>query len=159
MLWFDPKAMFEDQPIARQLLAYSIIFVNGPENGKNGQVNRILRMFKALNAAPGAVLGCESFIPRRLDMSHEFLSPVRIRAGLESRLSVADPPIQLYTQTPNDAITTFNNSRLQALRLYRPGPDHVNDAMRHCLLWIRKLKALGIEGFQERHGHEEGWFE
>jgi hypothetical protein len=169
VIWFDPVAVFhEDVPLSRQVLAFSELFLSGPENGPNGQVNRYLRLRRTLAQEMGLVAGCESFVPLKLNQSHEFLSPVRIRAGLESRMSMmeqheaqvrkGDTGVPLFIQSPSDAITTFTNDRLKKLGMYTPGPDHINDAKRHTLLYLRKLKAAGFDEFIARHGNEEGWF-
>jgi hypothetical protein len=169
VVWFDPVAVFHDDvPMARQVLAYSEMFLSGLENGPNGQINRYIRLRRSLAQELGLVSGCESFVPMQNNRSEEFLSPVRIRAGIEARLSMTDPHpdqarpgevgVPLYIQSPSDAITTYTNDRLRKLRMYTPGPDHINDAKRHCLLYIRKLKAAGFDEFIARHGNEEGWF-
>lgn len=166
VVWFDPKAVFEDRPMAKCVLAYSEMFLYGPEAGLNGQVNRYLRMRRTLDQEPGLATGVESFVPMQLNMSQDFLAPVRIRSALEFALSRTKPHgsetlgdgVPLYAQSPSDAITSFTNDRLKTLRMYTPGPDHVNDAKRHCLLWIRKLKFKGIEFFKQSHGDEEGWW-
>ena len=172
-IWFDPKALYDNKPMARVLLGYSEIFLDGPEDGLNGQANRFLRLRKALAQDVGTATGCESFVPRRLDFSEEFLSPVRIRSKIEYALSktpnelintgTEEEPVHpvgvpLFLQSPSDAKGAFEDGRLKALRMYRPGPDHVNDAKRHGLLWIRKLRKAGREAFEQAHGHEEGWF-
>jgi hypothetical protein len=167
IIWFDPQALLVDgAKTAKVVLAYSELFLHGPENGINGQVYRYLRLRSKLDEEPGLAAGCESFVPLQLNQSREFLAPVRIRAALDYELSKIRPHgaseigqgVPLYTQSPTDAKSAFNNQRLQALRMYTPGPDHVNDAKRHGLLHIRRLKPLGIEGFKAMHGYEEGWF-
>jgi hypothetical protein len=170
VVWFDPVAVFhEEVPLSRQVLAYSELFLSGPENGPNGQVNRYLRLRKTLAQELGLVSGIESFVPLKFNQSEEFFSPIRIRAGLEARMSMLEQhPAQvrsgevgvpLYHQSPSDAITSFSNDRLGKLNMYTPGPDHINDAKRHTLLYLRKLKASGFEEFTARHGNEESWFE
>jgi hypothetical protein len=165
VVWFDPWAVFEGKTTAKTVLAYSEMFLSGPENGPNGQINRYLRLLRTLNQTPGLASGCESFTMRQLNQDWEFLAPVRIRAGLEARMSMAparkesETGITLFTQSPSDALTTFTNDRLKAQRMYTPGPDHINDAKRHCLLWIRKLRNAGIEFFEEAHGDEPGWWD
>lgn len=184
VLWFDPKAVFFGEvPIARQILAYSEVFLSGPENGTNGQINRYLRMRRALAnevlptgevvTAPGLATGIESFVPRQLNMDEGFLAPVRLRAGIELALSLTVPDISnvddegnpilgdgvpLFTQSPSDALSSFTNERLSILRMYTPGPDHINDAKRHTLLYLRKLKKRGIDEFKAIHGDNEVWW-
>jgi hypothetical protein len=175
-IWFDPKALFEEKPLGRVLLAYSEIFLDGPEDGINGQSNRFLRFWKDLSQEPGLATGCESFVPRMLNQDEDFLAPVRIKSMIQFELSrkpdvlrpkpgsTEDDPkyeigVPLWMQSPSDAKNAFNDTRLRNMGMYRPGPDHVNDAKRHGLLWIRKLRAAGREFFEQAHGNEGGWFE
>lgn len=159
VIWFDPVAVFAGQTMAKCVLAYAEQFLSGPENGPNGQINRYLRMRKALSGHPGLAVGIESFTIRQFNQDYEFLAPVRIRAGIESRMSMMNPQPVLHAQNPNDALNTYTNDRLTALRMYTPGPDHVNDAKRHALLWIRRLRSAGREAFISAHGDEQGWWE
>ena len=159
VVWFDPVAVFSGQTMAKCVLAYAEQFLSGPENGPNGQINRYLRMRKALSGHPGLAVGIESFTIRQFNQDYEFLAPVRIRAGIESRMSMMNPQPVLHAQNPNDALNTYTNDRLTALRMYTPGPDHVNDAKRHALLWIRRLRSAGREAFISAHGEEQGWWE
>ena len=167
VMWFDPVALFSGAPIGRVVLARSEQYLAGPENGQNGQINRFLRLRNALAGEHGLATGCESFIVRQMNMSQEFLAPVRIRAGIEFKLSMTKTfdqvllgtGTQLYTQSPSDAMNVFTDARLKELRMYTPGPDHIRDATRHCLLWIRKLSAKGQGFFEEAHGHDAAWFE
>lgn len=174
VVWFDPWALFENKTTAKTILAYSEIFLDGPEDGPNGQVNRFLRMQRTLNQEPGLATGIESFVVRSANMDWEFLSPVRLRAAISNRLSMLPPNphdldemgrvrfnggTPLHAQSPSDAKNAFTNDRLKALRMYRPGPDHVNDAKKHALLWIRKIGKAGPEAFRAAHGDDEGWWQ
>lgn len=171
VVWFDPKALLIDgAKTPKVLLAYSEVHLHGPENGVGGQINRYLRLRAKLDEEKGLATGCEGFVPLQLNQDKDFLSPVRIRAGLDYELSKTKPldadkigdGVPLYIQMPVDAKAAFNNQRLQALRMYTEGPDHVNDAKRHCLLFIRRLKAEGngsLDKFKSIFGYEEGWFE
>ena len=169
VVWFDPKALLvEGAKTAKVVLAYSEAFLHGPENGRLGQVDQYLRMRELLDQETGLATGCESFVPRRLDYSPDFLSPARIRAALDYQLSRTKPHgateigsgVPLHVQSPSDALNAFTNERLKALRMYTPGPDHVNDAKRHCLLFIRKIKqrGRGVEYFKQVFGDEKGWW-
>lgn len=169
VVWFDPQALLIDQlKTAKVLLAYSEVFLHGPEYGIGGQIDRFLKLRAKLGEEPGLAVGCESFTVLQPNQSEDFLSPVRIRAGIDMELSKTRPlgadkigqGVPLLTQSPVDAKSAFNNSRLQALRMYTEGPDHVNDAKRHDLLHVRRLKAHKdpMENFKLLHGYEEGWF-
>ena len=165
IVWFDPKALIDRSKTVKMLLAYSELFLHGPENGATGQIAHYLKLRQTLDEEPGLATGIESFTPRQLNQSWEFYAPMRIRAGLEYPLSRTKPlgsdvvgkGVPLHTQSPSEAITTFSNDRLRALNMYTPGPDHVNDAKRHTLLHIRKMVG-DLDRFKDMHGYEEGWF-
>lgn len=160
VVWFDPIALFAGATMAKCVLAYSEMFLSGPEDGPNGQVNRYLRLRNALSGHPGLATGIESFTIRQFNQDWEFLAPVRIRAAISNRMSMIKPdPPTLWSQSPSDAMNAFTNGRLQELRMYTPGPDHINDAKRHALLWLRKLRSAGKEFFITAHGDEPGWWE
>lgn len=162
VVWFDPRALFARQPTQKIVLAYSEMFLHGPENGTVGQISEYLALREYLDMEKGLATGCESFIVRQANQSQEFLSPVRIRAALDYQMSMIKTDvgigIPLFTQSPADAINSFSNERLRIMRMYTPGPDHVNDAKRHCLLWIRSL-IDNRKLFERAHGNERGWFE
>ena len=169
IVWFDPKALLLDgKKTAKVVLAYSELFLHGPEYGVNGQINQFLRLRSKLDEETGLATGCESFVPLKLNQDKDFLAPVRIRAGIDMELSKTRPHgsdkigngVPLFVQSPSDAKAAFPNARLDALGMHTPGPDHVDDAKRHCLLHIRRLKARpGLDLFKSVHGYEEGWFE
>lgn len=163
VVWFDPRAVLGEQRLAKQILAYSEIMLTGPEIGPSGVAERFMLLARLLSAegSPGLAVGSESFIPRQMNMSSEFLSPVRITAMISYGLSMEPEPFRkpLYKQSPSDALGSFGNDRLRPLRMYTPGPDHMNDAKRHCLLWVRKLSGLTQEELEQRHGAESGWWE
>ena len=168
-IWFDPHALLvAGATTPKVLLAYSEMFLHGPENGRLGQVDQFLRMREALDQEVGLATGCESFTIRQLNQSEEFVSPIRIRAALDYALSRTKPfgataigtGVPLYVQSPSDAKNAFSNDRLKQLRMYREGPDHVNDAKRHGLLFIRRLKGESkdkIAHFKSIFGDEPGW--
>lgn len=166
IIWFDPKALMAGDKTAKVLLAYAEMYLHGPESGTTGQVHHYLRLREKLDEEPGLATGCESFIPRKLIQSWEFLAPARIRAALDYAMSMTKPldaqsvgaGVPLYVQSPSDALSAFPNDRLRQLRMYTEGPDHVNDAKRHGLLHIRKMVG-NLELFKQMHGYEEGWFE
>lgn len=171
VVWFDPKALLvDDLKTAKVVLAYSEMFLHGDEYGPTGQIGTYLKLREKLDEEVGLATGCESFRVLRLDSSEEFVAPIRIRSGIQQQMSILRPlgwkkgdpiGIPLFTQSPSDAINAFTNDRLKALRMYTPGPDHVNDAKRHTLLWIRRLKAQRdpLAAFRASHGYEAGWFE
>ncbi|QLF84555.1 RuvC-like resolvase [Microbacterium phage Rie18] len=171
VIWFDPKALLvDDLKTAKVVLAYSEMFLHGEEYGRTGQIGTFLKLREKLDEEVGLATGCESFKVLQANSSEDFVAPIRIRSGIQQVMSTTTPlgwhkgepiGVPLFTQSPSDAINAFTNERLKALRMYTPGPDHINDAKRHCNLWIRRLKAQRdpMAAFRAAHGYEEGWFE
>ena len=85
---------------------------------------------------PVAVI-IEDFIPRKLDKSRHFLSPVRITAKLEFLLWQNEK--RWWRQMPALAMSTISDEHLKATGLWIPGAPHANDAQRHALTYTRML--------------------
>lgn len=159
-IWFDPKALLGGKTLRRSVLAWHETYLYGSENGDNGQVSRFLRMSRILAQETGLAIGVERFTVMRIERSAAYLSPVRIRAAIEHQISVSRVgPKEILVQSPGDAMTAFTDDRLRSLEMYTPGPDHIRDGTRHCLLHLRRMASIGREAFQQIHGHEDGWWE
>jgi hypothetical protein len=85
----------------------------------------------------GAGVGAEMFFNLRSERSAEYLSPVRVRSMFQYALD-DEFGIDMAGQTSNDALNTFSDTRMQAMGLYVPGPQHPRDALAHALLAVRK---------------------
>jgi hypothetical protein len=85
---------------------------------------------------PMAVI-IEDFIPRKLDQSRHFLSPVRVTAKLEYLLWKSER--RWWKQMPALAMSTITDDYLRQTGLWVPGHDHANDAQRHVLTYTRML--------------------
>lgn len=155
VVWFDPGVILDRSvPLQSGLLAWKAGFLAGPENVQA----RVMRQMVKVIGGPGLCVGAESFVIRQMNMSHEFLSPVRLNARLEFLL---DDGVQeqdgekrrrfLHFQTPADAKSTLTDGRLRALRMYTPGPEHARDATRHAVLHVRKMRVAGREVLENRH--------
>lgn len=73
-------------------------------------------------------------------MDASLLSPVRLSAKLSFANHIDTNPAEWFEQSPSDAKRTIADDRLKTWGLWTPGKDHMNDAKRHLLLWIRKEK-------------------
>jgi len=164
-VWFNPAKLFAGQRIGRCVLAFAESYVAGSEEDQTAQ---ILTRVAELGGPSGLAVGVESFVNMRPDMSHSYLAPVRIRSkiefGLYQGVKEWDGETRrraIATQSASEALSVITDNRLKQLGLYTPGPDHIRDAMRHCVLWLRKLRAngRGMVYFRHVHGWEEGWFE
>jgi hypothetical protein len=93
---------------------------------------------------PVAVI-IEDFVPRKLDQSRHFLSPVRVTAKLEYLLWAAE--CRWWRQMPALAMSTITDDHLKEIEMYQPAKPHANDATRHVLTYTRMLL-----NHPERHG-------
>lgn len=125
------------------LLAWDSGCFTGSENGVADQMVGLLRGVWAdgvFDQGPDSdVIGVgeESFILRMMNSDPDLLSPVRISAvfGYAARTV----PIPRLRQSPSDAKRVVTDDRLHKMNLYRPGPEHPRDALRHAVLLARKL--------------------
>jgi hypothetical protein len=163
-IWFDPVRLFAGYRTARCILAWAESYVSGPEDV---QVAHMMGHVASLGGPTGLAVGVESFVPQQLNMSSSFLSPVRIRSkiefGLHQGVKEYDGEVRhrlINTQSASEALSTITDNRLKLMGLYTPGPDHIRDATRHCILWLRKLRqdGRGMVFFRRAHGWEEGWW-
>jgi hypothetical protein len=109
---------------------------------ENQQAYDLFRLIKS--QWPVAVV-IEDFIPRKLDKSRHFLSPVRITEKLDILLWTNEK--RHWRQMPSTAMGTITDDWLKHCGLWLPGQPHANDAQRHVLCYLRTL----ID-HPERHG-------
>lgn len=164
VVWFDPIVLLDQQngSMLKSVLAWSAWMESG---GENHQVRQLVKTIADIGGEHLQV-GVESFVPRRLDQSKAFLSPVRIRAALEfaawSGIKGWDGVrrnMSVVSQTPADAKNVVTDGRLREWNFWTPGPDHARDATRHALLYLRKLRAAGSSLLQTNHGSDPDWAE
>lgn len=81
----------------------------------------------------------EDFILQTRDAARHTLAPVRVNAAFDYALR-PKPEVGLHKVKflASEAKTTVTDARLKRWDLYVPGPDHVRDAMRHGILFMRK---------------------
>ena len=111
----------------------------GDENQVAYDLFRIIRQ-----VWPVAVI-IEDFVPRKLDQSRHFLSPVRVTAKLE--LLLWQDEKRWWRQMPALAMSTITDDHLKEIEMYQPAKPHANDATRHVLTYTRMLLNK-----PERHG-------
>lgn len=137
-LWVDPasgrvKAWIET------ILAYN-------ERQQVLDMNDWLGEVEGRTGSEGAHLAIEDFRVNKINGTEEFLSPVRIGRRLEGMLMVNGSCFDghIHWNMPSRK-AEFSDERLQALKLYTPGPDHRRDATRHAMI-ARKyaLQERGI---------------
>lgn len=147
VVWYDPVVLLDrSRPMLHSVLAWSAWMESGGENYQTRQHCKTI----AEISSEHLTIGVESFVPRRLDQSKAFLSPVRLRAALEfaawSGIRGVDGEKRIYpviSQTPSDAKNVVTDGRLREWNFWTKGPDHPRDATRHALLFLRKLRQAG----------------
>lgn len=97
-------------------------------------------VYDAVSDTDYVILAIEDFIIRRVDSSRDFLSPVRITAGLLQK--VYKEPIKIVFQQPSAAKTTCTNERMDkwGFTIKTQKDRHARDALRHAILTSRRLK-------------------
>lgn len=90
----------------------------------------------------------EDFIVRQFNASRDFLSPVRITAGILQALFELQLGVQVHVQSPSEAKTTCTDERMDrwGLTISTLKDRHSRDAERHCILFIRKSMAKMLQG-------------
>jgi hypothetical protein len=163
IIWFHPAALYAGVSTTKCILAWWESYLRGPEDDQTCQLTEIV---KQIGGPSGLAIGVETWIMQQMNQSQDFLSPVRLRAKIEYALYKGlrenDGQIRRRTiqgQSASEAKNAINDQRLKLMGMYTPGPDHVRDSTRHCVLWIRKLRNRGTVAFRAAHGWEKEWFE
>lgn len=88
-------------------------------------------------------LAIEDFIIRQQNASRDFLSPVRITAGIMQEIYKSGANIKVLFQTPADAKATCKDERLDSwgFPINTLKDRHSRDADRHAILLLRKFMA------------------
>lgn len=131
-----------DSPLMPSILLNQWIAAGGPMTDLLlNEVTMVLQMQTLLDEWPDAAWGFEDFIPRGMNASREFLSPVRLGFGLTfSELSHGGRARRPFVQQASTAKTTATNDRLKSLSLYQSGMPHATDAMRHAVTLARRCR-------------------
>ncbi len=82
----------------------------------------------------------ESFYPAKPITTEESLSPVHVGARIEFCADSHYIFAPFFWQTPSMAMETAPDSRLKLWGLYQSGPDHIKNATRHAITFIRRTK-------------------
>lgn len=99
------------------------------------------------NSNNTTILAIEDFISRRLDYSRDYLSPVRISAGLIQQLvfstAGSNQPLNYSFRSAADAKRVCTDERLEQWGFPTPtrADRHSRDALRHAVLKFRELKT------------------
>jgi len=138
------KTIFRDYP--GRILFWDTFEVTGSEDSQALALADATRRFYPI------AIAMESFYPAKPITSHEYLSPVRVAAKVELCVNTHYVLCPMFWQTPSMVMKTANDARLKAWGLYEPGPDHIKDATRHAITFIRRAKQdndLAVEAWGE----------
>jgi hypothetical protein len=163
VIWFHPIRLLDPtQASTRSILAYWSSYLDGPENE---QAREFLRLCRGLGGPNGLRVGLESFTVERIAKEQTFLSSPRVASkidfGLWSGIKDHDGIVRRRSpswQAPGEIMKGGKgDERLKLLGLHRPGPDHINDATKHCLTHLGKMRNAGFGTFEKMYGWEPDW--
>ncbi len=161
IIWFDPDVLFDPtKKSSRAFVAWWAGMVVGPELMHTDYLMAKIRL-RGIGGA-GLCVGAEDFIVHSVKKERSFLSSPRVAAQTEWALHRGQReydgvwrhrhmPVK---QAPTDAFT-ITDDRLRLLQMYLPGADHPRDATRHCVLWLRRLKTMGEQAYDQWHFTKE----
>lgn len=131
---------------AEALCAPRVSILNNIEHWSHGEIGgpeaeQVTQIMGIYEQWPGACLLIEDFILRKMLMSRELLSPVRITAMLSYACFLGG--YAYYLQNGGYAMSTATDSRLKEWGLYERagGMRHARDADRHAITWLRQCKT------------------
>ena len=106
-------------------------------SGEAAGINEIISLIRAW---PGAAVVIEDFVIRQGNASRDFLSPVRVTAGVNQYLYNQRRPA--YFQQPSLAKTSATDDRLKLWGIYSSsgGENHARDADRHSITFLTRVK-------------------
>jgi hypothetical protein len=135
-------ALLRERGLKAFLMSEALTLTSGQLTGsENSQALKAADLIQAgvdRGEADYVLLLYEDFILRQKRKDRDLLSPVRMTAKLEmvNELNWGFPELK---QQPSLAKTSMPNSRLKALKLYRPAMPHANDGIRHNVTLIRRF--------------------
>lgn len=115
---------------------------SGGEEWQTDQMVAIAReVFSGVDESAGDewAIVVEGFVVRMISMKRSFLAPVRLAAKFRREMRKA--PVLIEEPFSSDAMNIVTDGRLRDWNLYRPGSDHVRDAMRHAIMMQRRYSS------------------
>jgi hypothetical protein len=163
VIWFHPMRLTDtSQPSTRSILAHWSSYIDGPEND---QAREFCRLARGLGGEFGLRIGLEKFVVERIGKEETFLSSPRIASKVDfalwSGIRDHDDVVRrraVSWQMPSEIEKGGRgDERLKLHRLHTPGPDHINDAMKHCLVHLGKMRTAGFGTFEKMYGWNPDW--
>ena len=133
-----PDARLDQVPHSDAQLEIIATQVGGDEHQQVVDLYRLINVARKNYGNVAVVI--EDFVPRVLNQQRWFLSPVRITAGLTQLLW--QDRIRWGTQSASLAKTTITDDHLRQCNQWLPGKPHANDAIRHGLTYIRRVRQV-----------------
>ena len=109
------------------------------------QVNLICKIARRIAGltGPAPAIMCEGFKLRTKVTSQNVLAPVRVESALRYAVNTGRAGESLMPPCimPGEAKGTATDDRLKAWGLWIPGSDHKRDAVRQCIMLVRRAKV------------------
>jgi hypothetical protein len=163
VIWFHPLRLTDPkQPSSRSILAHWSSYLSGPEND---QAREFCRLARGLGGEFGLRIGMEKFVVERIAKEETFLSSPRISSKVDfalwSGIRDHDDVVRRRSvswQMPGEIEKgSKGDDRLKLLGLYTKGPDHINDATKHAIVHLGKMRNAGFGAFEKMYGWNPEW--
>lgn len=133
-----PDARLDQVPHSDGDLGIIATQIGGDEHQQAADLYKLILVARKNHGNVAVVI--EDFVPRILNQQRWFLSPVRITAALTQLLW--QDRIRWCTQSASMAKTTISDDHLKQTNQWLPGQPHANDAIRHGLTYIRRVRQI-----------------
>lgn len=106
---------------------------------------------------PDSAIVLEDFVldPNLANSGRDLLTPVRLIAAFSYAMTIEhDSPLyqRTFIQNRSPVKTTITNDRLKHWKLFEPHPrDHIRDATRHALYFLRNAWGQNMDAREIRH--------
>jgi hypothetical protein len=114
----------------------------GPENDQTDHLAGIVRYVLINQRMPYCPVVLEDFILRKFTADRALLTPVRLNAKIDYRLSRDNLPgmSEIFYQSSGMAMDTIPEDRLKDYGLYAKGQKNARMAMCHALTFLRRAR-------------------
>jgi hypothetical protein len=130
----EPRHLLGTKPVHKKLAHFACGQIAGGENSQADE------MYDLLDLWDDSAWLCEDFIVRKFLRHREFLSPVRITARIEYRMSHAYPFRPMFKQQPALAMSAVTDDRQKEWGLWSIGQPHARDATKHALTFLMRAR-------------------
>jgi len=108
--------------------------------------SQVFEIMTVLSEFWPCALVVESFNSKKPIANQGCLDPVRVGARIEMCVESHYTLAPLFWQTPVIALDTAPDNNLKLWGIYEPEPDHIRNATRHAITFIRRAKEASRHG-------------